>query len=491
MSPQKSSNEDTTIQVRRQTSQSTEPGKDFLTGLPGELTGDILDRLDTQSVSRFGQVSRACSDQARSRWFREFRKKYIPAPAELNWSEESPQRARGVGAGAHVPNQAWRKMCNARQEIERRWEKAANDDDDDDLPKIFCLKQVAGRVHCVQFDDHKIIAGSADGKILIWNMHNLGRTLKSGTIAYMSTDPRVIYGNQTEQSLRANFLRGSILCLQYDAEIMITGSSNRIVTVWSIKDDYRPICHLRAHTDHVSDVCLGRQHIVTCSKDGMVYVWDRGDIMASKSPIYSTVLRKLEGHGTSIHSMRLCGDRLAGISNDEAVVWDLSTGTCKRWIDSLPSHFCSVELSEGGKSILVGTTALTIIEYDIATGKILPPCIRWGEVISSLHLDSVNNRLICSGGKSIFRYCGRADDNPVVSTYNKLKTGKILTVRCDYRRIVFTSTDGYHPIVVYDFGHEVPDAELLEAPPTANDPKAPLTSNPRPASSVMAMRPRR
>ncbi|KMQ81669.1 f-box and wd40 domain, partial [Lasius niger] len=48
--------------------------------------------------------------------------------------------------------------------------------------------------------------------------------------------------------------KASILCLQYDEEMLVTGSSDASCIVYDIKAGYRPIRRLRHHTAAVLDL---------------------------------------------------------------------------------------------------------------------------------------------------------------------------------------------------------------------------------------------
>jgi len=48
----------------------------------------------------------------------------------------------------------------------------------------------------------------------------------------------------------------SILCLQYDDEILVTGSSDSTCIVYDINNSYRPIRRLRHHTAAVLDLAF-------------------------------------------------------------------------------------------------------------------------------------------------------------------------------------------------------------------------------------------
>src|SRR5690606_14363062 len=118
-------------------------------------------------------------------------------------------------------------------------------------------------VYCVQFDKEKIISGSRDRTIRVWDMKTLECTK---VIGYPTGNlpPRGSCGYHSQ----------SILCLQYDDEILVTGSSDKTCIIWSLPD-FTPIKRLHRHAAGVLDVCFNEKYIITCSKDMTVSVWDR------------------------------------------------------------------------------------------------------------------------------------------------------------------------------------------------------------------------
>jgi WD40 repeat protein len=80
-----------------------------------------------------------------------------------------------------------------------------------------------------------------------------------------------IASGETTHVLRGH--EGSILCLQYDDEILVTGSSDSTVIVWDLVGDptagrnkYEERMKLVGHGMGVLDLCFDDRYIVSCSK---------------------------------------------------------------------------------------------------------------------------------------------------------------------------------------------------------------------------------
>ena len=245
---------------------------------------------------------------------------------------------------------------------------------------------------------------------------------------------------------------GSILCLQFDHEIMVTGSSDKTCIIWDIKDDYKAVRRLHHHTAGVLDVCFDEKHIVSCSKDTTICVWDRET---------GELRRTLVGHRGPVNAVQLRGDLVVSASGDGiAKLWNLTSGLCVKEFPSKHRGLACVEFSPDSRTILAGGNDQVIYHFDANSGELVRELKGHEGLVRSLHLDSANGRVIS----------GSYDTS--VKTYD-LKTGELLcdfrnwtsswmlSAKADYRRIVATSQDSR--AVIMDFGLLLPGIELLEA----------------------------
>lgn len=99
--------------------------------------------------------------------------------------------------------QSWYYWYKQRYQLEMRWNTGK-------VASHYLLGHRDG-VYCVQFDDEKVITGSRDRTIKIWDLgqYQCIYTLEGHT--------------------------GSVLCLQYDEEIIVSGSSDTTVIVWDMQ----------------------------------------------------------------------------------------------------------------------------------------------------------------------------------------------------------------------------------------------------------------
>ncbi len=435
--------------------------------LPIEIMEQILCYLDPQTLVQGQRVCRDWRFKAKSRhvWRHVFQREYNNPGWNNYRSRHCPQSARGVGKNA--PDQDWQKMYLVRRQIDKRWAEGR--------AAAIYLNGHKDSVYCVQFDEHKIITGSRDRTIRVWDTHTFQCIRKIGPPSQVSSsaalsDTSTLYPpgafyiqNTSSMDPSAGFALddyhdASILCLQFDEDIMVTGSSDHTAIVWSIRENYKPISRLRGHTAGVLDVCIDEQYIVTCSKDTTICVWDRDS---------GELIKKLTGHRGPVNAVQMRGNLLASASGDGmAKLWNLTDGLCVKEFSSKDRGLACVEFSEDGRSILAGGNDQVIYEYDTNTGDLVRELVGHKGLVRSLHLDSGNNRVVSgSYDMSVKVWNGRrgrdTGDGGLKINFQGWTTSWMLAAKSDYRKIVCTSQDGR--VVIMDFGYGLDGVEMLEA----------------------------
>ena len=157
----------------------------------------------------------------------------------------------------------WRRMYKDRCELDNRWRTSE--------PKTFSFDGHDDSIYCVDFDNDKIITGSRDRTIKIWDMRT----------------------GKLRATLRGH--AGSVLCLKFDKKpsgdsadsefesgFMVSGSSDRTVLVWDLNDlrksgktEGGPELVkrvLRGHTGGVLDIRIDENWIVSwCENYYIIY----------------------------------------------------------------------------------------------------------------------------------------------------------------------------------------------------------------------------
>ena len=354
-------------------------------------------------------------------------------------------------------------MWRARKALHKRWL--------DGYAAAIYLEGHTDSVYCAQFDKEKIITGSRDRTVRIWDTHTykcvkvLGVPSRaSHNIQPLPSDaaacgPRPfakVYPRRFSIDRRDALPfhhTGSILCLQYDDRIMVTGSSDSTLIVWDSRSNYEyiPTRRLRNHTAGVLDVCFDEKHIVSCSKDSSVCLWDR------KTGI---LLRRLSGHRGPVNAVQLRGDLAVSASGDGvAKLWNLKSGLCIKEFPSKHRGMACVEFSLDSRTILAGGNDQVIYQFDTSTGELVRELKGHGDLVRSLHLDSSSGRVV-SGSYDTSVKAFDLNTGETVISFTKWTASWILSAKADYRRIVATSQDSR--AVIMDFGYLLPGIELLE-----------------------------
>ena len=428
-----------------------------------ELMEHVLLNLDAASILQASGVSKKWRNLtlSQSLWKKLFQQEFVPRADAVRVSRNVP-----LGIGKNRRDEEWRKLYRARKLIDRRWQNG-------EAAAIY-LNGHKDSVYCAQFDDNKIITGSRDHTVRIWDaktyqcVRRLGPPVKrrdenQGYRAGMAV-PR---GNapfctlQVDSPAPADGRRcqfwhdQSILCLQFDEEILVTGSSDYTCIVWSIAQDYRPLFRLQGHSAGVLDVCIDLARIVTCSKDSTIRVWDRRT---------GALLDTLLGHHGPVNAIQLRGDLLASASGDGICrLWRLDTGECIKEFSSQNRGLACVEFSEDGRYVYAGGNDQVIYGYDVQTGEIIRQMRGHTDLVRSLHLDSASGRII-SGSYDCSVKIWDSDSlqtrSPVNVSFDGWTSSWILSAKSDYRKVVCTSQDGR--IVIMDFGYGIEGVDLLD-----------------------------
>jgi len=345
-------------------------------------------------------------------------------------------------------------MYRARTLLERQWRMGP-----ERSGKATYLSGHTDSVYCVQFDEEKIITGSRDRTIRVWDINTMqcikvigGPNVKPvpgpkplRTVDYPSFHSAVasvngtVYGNSIYH-VPEYWHDASILCLQYDENILVTGSSDSDLIVWDIKT-YEPIRRLKAHTGGVLDVALDAKHIVSCSKDSKIYVWDRETF---------EIKGTLEGHRGPVNAVQLRGKFLVSASGDGiARLWNIEENKLVKEFTAKERGLAAVEFSEDMKYVLAGGNDHITYKFETETGREVAQFTGHTQLVRSLWLDSANNRVVSGSYDLDLRVYDFETGNEIWRAED-WTTSWMLAAKSDYRRIVATSQDGR--VLVIDFG---------------------------------------
>ncbi|KAI2633402.1 WD40 repeat-like protein [Xylaria nigripes] len=259
-------------------------------------------------------------------------------------------------------------------------------------------------ITCLQFDDDKIITGSDDTLIHVYDT-------KTGKLR------RRLEGHE-----------GGVWALQYEGNVLVSGSTDRTVRVWDIE---KGLC-TQVFYGHTSTVrCLqilmptktgkvkdGRDVmmppkplIITGSRDSQLRVWRLPEAGARKyiqtgSPVNDAdcpyFIRTLQGHTHSVRAIATHADTLVSGSYDSTVrVWRISTGETVHVLQGHIQKVYSVVLDVERNRCISGSMDSFIKIWDLETGSCLHTLE--GHTLLVGLLDLRDERLVSAAADSTLR----------------------------------------------------------------------------------------
>src|SRR3990167_2231623 len=179
-----------------------------------------------------------------------------------------------------------------------------------------------GEVNSVAIWENKIVSGSSDETVRVWEN---GQCLQE------------LIGHE-----------GDVLSVAIWDNKIVSGSSNETVRVW---ENGQCLQELKGHRGEVNSVAIWDNKIVSGSSDETVRVWENG-----------LCLQVLHGHERGVISVAGWGNKIVSGSHDKTVrVWD-ENGQC---LQVLKGHKDTVNSAAGlGNKIVSGSRDKTVRVWD-------------------------------------------------------------------------------------------------------------------------------
>ncbi|KAG9238176.1 WD40-repeat-containing domain protein [Amylocarpus encephaloides] len=433
---------------------------DFMSALPAELAIQILAHLDHTALVRALRVSKKWQFAASSCHI--WREAFLREKSRTYAMSKPLQLGAGLGLPYLKPDTDWKDLYRIKQELERNWLEGA--------AEPIYLNGHSDSIYCVQFDESKIVTGSRDKTIRIWDMKTYSCKLIIGPPDFVGNNAIVTgedglpqhYAAMPDLSRQAQSTPSivsypihhnqSILCLQYDENILVTGSSDGTCIVYDIKDNCRPTMRLQHHTAAVLDLAFDDRYIVTCSKDVSICVWDRAT---------GIMLKQLRGHIGPVNAVQMRGNTIVSCSGDFRVkLWNIDTGKNIREFSGHTKGLACSQFSDDGKYIASAGNDKLIRIWDANTGECIHTLPGHENLVRSLHIDSVSGRLI-SGSYDQDIKVFDMESGSLLLDFPKWHSSWVLGAKSDYRRIISTGQDP--KILIMDFGLKIRGIEKLES----------------------------
>ncbi|KYK56442.1 WD40 repeat-like-containing domain protein [Drechmeria coniospora] len=433
---------------------------DFISLLPAELAIQIMAFLGATALVKASAVCRSWNRISRSQHI--WRESCLRQMAGTFATGGPVVAGTGLGIPPVMPSNDWRRIYQARYALAQRWKGGK--------ARPVYLSGHLDSIYCLQFDEHKIISGSRDKTIRVWDMHTLDCRLVIGPPDVIAAENllRDEDGKASHYAMGAENVResestpsaisfpdyhnASILCLQYDDEMLVTGSSDATCIVYNVKTGYRPVRRLRHHTAAVLDLAFDKKHIVTCSKDISICVWDRAT---------GALVRQLRGHTGPVNAVQMRGNTIVSCSGDFRVkLWNIDTGkNIREFVGHTKGLACS-QFSDDGRYVASAGNDKVIRIWDANTGECVREMRAHDNLVRSLHIDSVSGRLVSGSYDSDIKVWDMETGHQLLD-FPRWHASWVLSAKSDYRRIVSTGQDP--KILIMDFGADVEGIESLES----------------------------
>lgn len=290
-------------------------------------------------------------------------------------------------------------------------------------------------VTCLLFDSDKILTGSDDTKICVYDT-------KTGALR-----------------MRLEGHDGGVWALQYEGDTLVSGSTDRSVRVWDIKTG-RCLQVFQGHTSTVrclvilQPVIIGQDSngndikmpkeplIITGSRDSTLRVWKLPK--PTDRPLHETgagstdqdnpyFLRSLSGHHNSVRAIAAYGDTLVSGSYDCTVrVWKISTGDLVHRLQGHTQKVYSVVLDHARNRCISGSMDNLVKVWDLQTGS----CLFNLEGHTSLVglLDLSHDRLVSAAADSTLRIWD--PENGACKATLSAHTGAITCFQHDGQKVI-------------------------------------------------------
>ncbi|KAL6058537.1 F-box/WD repeat-containing protein 7, variant 2 [Balamuthia mandrillaris] len=241
----------------------------------------------------------------------------------------------------------WRESFMRACHCERNWKEANY--------QVHSLHHPSA-VLCVAFNQDKIVSGSADETVKVWDLKTKQcvHALKGHVYTVKSVqfdESRIISGGGTkDRTLKIWDMRtgaclhtleghkGGVFALQYDQDKIVSGATDRTMRIWSMR------------TKKCTKILRGHKHDIYClqyegntlisgagSGDRTLCVWD----MEVGKP-----LQELQGHQGGVFCLYFRHNCVASGSKGEIKIWDLNSGQCVHTLDKHNSFVLGLQFDD-------------------------------------------------------------------------------------------------------------------------------------------------
>ncbi|XP_059152218.1 beta-TrCP-like [Physella acuta] len=347
--------------------------EDIITWLPSSLATKVISYLDPVSLCRSAQVCKVWRQIAedQSLW----RRFCCQTKWRLSKAAEHKQVISHMSPEGSIQ---WKNVFAERFRLRNNW-----------LKGRCTVRTFEGHlqgISCVQFDDSRIVSGSSDKTIKVWNMRTNApwsvQTLMGhhGTVRCLHLEGNRLVSGSCDKTIKVWDLStqeswssiackvtmtghlDTVRCLQADDDKVISGSYDKTLKIWDLKSGNLRTT-LRGHQASVLCVHFSETKIVSGSADKTINVWNHE----------GRCMMTLRGHQDAVTCLMFDSTRIVSGSLDHNLkFWDIHTGKCLNTIDwkEAEGHTDVVRcLQADSWRVVSAADDKTIKVWNLATGE--------------------------------------------------------------------------------------------------------------------------
>lgn len=382
--------------------------RDLLALLPEEICWKIFFYLDVRTICMASQVNRAWHRTLSNTYF--WKKLHLMMrDTNADWELLTQQRSRLLRTDD--PGFPWKYMYLSFDQDLKRVARNWKHPKEDPTHSFSCG---GNGIYCLQYDNDKIITGSRDHKIKIWDVETYELQ-------------REFVGHQ-----------GSVLCLQFDETKVISGSSDATVRIWDLETG-DCMQQLTSHDGSVLHLKFHRNKLVTCSKDKLVILWELDEETGQYEARHT-----FADHKAAVNVVEFDEKYIVSASGDRSIrIWLTETGEPHR---VLRGHLRGIAcLQFKGDTIVTGSSDKTLKKWSIEQGTCLATLRGHDDLVRCVRFNSTH---IVSGSYDTTVRIWDFESGDLLSTLYGHRN-RVFRVQFDRFKIVSSSQDDN--IMVWDF----------------------------------------
>jgi WD40 repeat protein len=238
--------------------------------------------------------------------------------------------------------------------------------------RLWILSGHQDYVDCMTIWNHKLISGSQDGTIKIWDLHKDQSLLTlegypdkircmivwDDKLIFSSGYFTLVWDLNTGQELRAFFHDEKMTCMTVWDNKLIFSSEDKVIKISDL-NTRRLLQKLKGHRDWVRCMLIWNDKLISGADDKTIKIWD---LHTGQN------LQTLKGHRDWIRCMLIWNGKLISGSDDKTIkIWDLHTG---QNLQTLRGHRSWIRcMTIWNDKLFSGVDNKTIKIWDLYTGE--------------------------------------------------------------------------------------------------------------------------